>query len=206
VGIRADVLEQLQRLIRPLQVRVANSIARAVVNLVDNDKKLQLLQLGVLEGEDIDDAERFQQFGFYSVPFPGAEAVVLFPNGDRAHALVVAVDDRRYRPTGGDPGEVAIYNHVAGTRIGFTADGDAAVFAASGRETFLGGASAVDGVIKGTTRDTAEQVFLTAMATFVAAIVDGTGAPSGAKATFTTAIGTFATAAAAAVSATVKTE
>jgi phage gp45-like len=43
------------------------------------------------------------------VPLAGAEAAVLFVGGIRDHALVVAVDDRRYRKTGLQPGEVALY-------------------------------------------------------------------------------------------------
>lgn len=205
MGLASDAFEQVLGLLRPLQVRIANSIARAVVNLADDSKKLQMLQLGVLEGEDIDDCERFQEFGFYSVPLAGAEAVVLFPNGDRAHPLVVAVDDRRYRPTGGEPGEVGLYN-PSGARVRVMPDGDIVVIPASGRAVKLGGAAAADAVIKGTTRDTAEQTFLTAMATFVTAIVDVTGAPAAAKTTFNTAIGAFATAVGAALSAKVKTE
>ncbi len=122
MAIGRDVLEQLARLIRPLQVRVANSIARAVVQLADDSTKLQLLQLGVLAGEDVDDAERFQEYGFTSVPLPGAEAVVNFPNGDRSQPLVVGVDDRRYRPTGWEGGESGLYNHV-GTVVRLKADG-----------------------------------------------------------------------------------
>lgn len=122
MAVGRDILGQLAQLLRPLQVRVANSIARAVVQLVDDSTKLQLVQLGVLAGEDVDDAERFQEYGFASVPLPGAEAVVVFPNGDRGHPLVVAVDDRRYRPTGGAAGEVVVYNN-AGAAVRLKADG-----------------------------------------------------------------------------------
>lgn len=104
-----DLRSEILRLIRPLQMRLANSIARAVVQLVDDTTKIQLLQLGVLADEDVDDAERVGQYGLLSIPHVGAEAVVVFPNGDRAHPLVVAVDDRRYRPTGGEAGEVGLY-------------------------------------------------------------------------------------------------
>lgn len=109
-----DIAGLIGQLLRPLKVRIANSIARGVVQLVDDATKLQLLQVAVLQllrkgNEDIDDCERFQNYGFSSVPLPGAEAVLLFPNGDRGHPLVLAVDDRRHRPTSGQPGEVAIY-------------------------------------------------------------------------------------------------
>lgn len=121
-------MKQFRELLRPLQVRLANAIARAVVQLVDDGMKLQLLQLGVLAGEEVDDAEHFQGYGFSSVPLPGAEAVVLFPGGDRAHPLVIAVDDRRHRPTGGAPGEVVLYCKY-GQRIRFLEDGTAEIVA-----------------------------------------------------------------------------
>jgi phage baseplate assembly protein V len=92
------------------------------VQFVDDGKKLQVVQLGLGEDETRDGLERFQQYGLTSVPLAGAEAVVLFVGGTRDHGLVVAVDDRRYRPTGLQPGEVAIYNSVGG-RVLLKADG-----------------------------------------------------------------------------------
>jgi phage gp45-like len=108
-------LREIVRALDRLQVRVLNTIARAVVQRVNDGRKIQILQVGVLAGEDVDDAERFQSYGFSSVPLAGAEAVILFPGGDRGHGLVVAVDDRRYRPTGGEPGEVVVYNSEGAT-------------------------------------------------------------------------------------------
>lgn len=109
-------------MIRKLATRIANSIARAVVQVVDDSTKIQMLQLGILEGEDVDDCERFQEYGFNSVPLSGAEAVVVFPNGDRGHPLVVAVDDRRYRPTDWDAGDAGTYNS-AGLLVRLRASG-----------------------------------------------------------------------------------
>lgn len=185
MGLSRDMLNDLARLLRPMQVRVANSIARAVVRLADDGRALQLVQLGVLAGEDLDDCERFQPFGFSSVPYPGAEAVVLFPNGDRGHPLVVVVDDRRYRPTGLAPGTACVYSPV-GVRLG---SGDAA-----------------EGVIKGNARDTAEQAFLTALHAFVTAVIVPAAVAQPAKDAMLTAIEAFKTAATAAISAKVKTE
>lgn len=99
----------IQRALRPLATRIANLVARAVVSLVDDDERMQVLQLGVLAGETRGDVERVQNYGFTSVPLEGAEAVVLFVGGRRDHGLAVAVDDRRHRLTGLEPGEVAIY-------------------------------------------------------------------------------------------------
>ena len=111
-----ELLDQLEVLTRPLANRVANSIARAVISLVDDTKQMQSLQIAVLADEALDDAERLQQYGFTSVPLTGAEVVAVFPNGDHGHALVIATDDRRHRPTDGDAGDVTIYNS-AGAQV-----------------------------------------------------------------------------------------
>jgi phage baseplate assembly protein V len=97
-------------LLRRLRTRVTMMVARAVVKTVDDATKMQLLQLGILAGELRDKVEHFQSYGFTSVPFPGAEAVVVFPGGNREHGLCVVVDDRRYRLTGLDEGEVALFD------------------------------------------------------------------------------------------------
>lgn len=142
-----QMISDLRILLRPMATRIANSIARAVVQLVDDDRQMQLLQLGVLEGEDIDDAEHFQPYGYKSVPLPGAEAVVLFPNGDRAHPLVVVVDDRRDRPTGWEPGEAGLYSG-AGAIVRLTADGGVVVIPGGAGTVQLGEAGASDPVAR----------------------------------------------------------
>jgi phage baseplate assembly protein V len=100
----------LSRLLAPLARRLDNMVARAVVHLVKDSTKIQLVQLGVLDGETREGCERFQGYGFTSVPLEGAEAVVLFVGGRRDHGLVVAIDDRRYRKKDLEPGEVALYH------------------------------------------------------------------------------------------------
>lgn len=140
MAIGRDVIDQLRHLLRPIATRVANTVARAVVQLVDDDRKLQLVQLGVLAGETVDGAEHHQPFGLSSVPLAGAEAVVVFPGGDRSHPLVVTVSDRRYRPTGGDPGDVTLYNVVdgaTGAKVILLATGDIEVHPAPGHEVLI---------------------------------------------------------------------
>lgn len=148
MGVDRDMLGQLRQLLRPLATRIANTVARAVVQLADDGTKLQLLQVGVLAGETVEGAEHFQSYGFSSVPLAGAEAVVMFPGGDRAHPLVVSVSDRRHRPTGGEPGEVVVYNHV-GASVKLTKDGDVVVRAAPGREVLVDdGSGATEPLVK----------------------------------------------------------
>lgn len=139
MGIDRDILRQLQHLLRPLATSMANTVARAVVQLVDDDKKLQLIQLGVLAGETVDGAEHHQPYGLSAVPLPGVEAVVLFPSGDRSHPLIVAVSDRTNRPTGGDPGDVTLYSPVGSVsaRVILLASGDIEIRPGSGGEVLI---------------------------------------------------------------------
>lgn len=102
-------VDAFARLTAPLRNRIANMVARAVVKMVSDSGKLQMVQLGILDGETREGCERLQEYGLTSVPLAGAEAVVLFVGGRRDHGLVVAVDDRRHRKTGLQPGEVALY-------------------------------------------------------------------------------------------------
>lgn len=84
-------------------------ISRAVLTLIKDDPKLQEVQLALLDGESRAIAERFQQYGFTSVPLEGAEAIAVAVGGSRSHMVVLATDDRRHRKTGMQTGEVAIY-------------------------------------------------------------------------------------------------
>lgn len=101
----------IAHLLAPLRNRIANMIARAVVKIVDDAGGLQVLQLGVLDGETRDAIERFQEYGFTSRPLAGAEAAVLFLGGRRDHGIAVAVDDRRHRLAGLAEGDAALYRH-----------------------------------------------------------------------------------------------
>lgn len=99
----------LERALRPFMQRLQLMVGRAVVSLVKDGLKLQHLQVTLLADEVRDEVERFQQYGFTSHPHPGAEALVVCVAGNRDHAVVVAVDDRRYRLKSLQQGEVAIY-------------------------------------------------------------------------------------------------
>lgn len=124
------------KLLDPIRRRIRGLVSRAVVTLVNDSLKLQGLQLKVLADETLDNVERFQEYGYSSVPLPGAEAVLLCLGGHRDHPVVISVDDRRYRLKNLAAGEVALYTDegdiiklargriievVAGTRVRVTA-------------------------------------------------------------------------------------
>jgi phage baseplate assembly protein V len=115
-------LDELSRFIEPLKRRVMLSIGRATLSRVDDGAGLQRNQVTLLAGETRDNVERVQPFGFTSVPLPGAECLVVCVGGNRDHPVIMGVDDRRYRPTGLDAGDVCIYSPQSGHRITLKAD------------------------------------------------------------------------------------
>lgn len=85
------------------------TVGRAVLRAINDDATMQELQVGLLKGELRNGIERFQNYGFTSVPLVGAEGVIVFVGGNRDHGLCVAMDDRRHRKAGLEPGEAAMY-------------------------------------------------------------------------------------------------
>ncbi len=102
----------LHRFIKPLEGRVRLMVGRAIVRLVDDATKAQSVLIELLEGEVQDAVERYQDYGFTSVPHPGAEAVAVAVGGLRSHMIVIKVEDRRYRLTGLEQGEVALFDDL----------------------------------------------------------------------------------------------
>lgn len=97
------------KLLAPIIRRLRLALGRGIVRLVSDAAGIQTVQLSLMENEVRSDLERFQEYGFTSVPLDGAEAAVIFMGGNRDHGIVVAVDDRRYRLKGLAAGEVALY-------------------------------------------------------------------------------------------------
>lgn len=116
------MIDAIKKVMAPLQRRVMLMIGRAVVRAVNDDAKMQTIQASLLRGELRDGVERVQNYGFTSHPKPGAEAVLAFVAGDRAHGLAIAVDDRRFRLKSLKEGEVAIFDDQ-GQKVHLTRDG-----------------------------------------------------------------------------------
>lgn len=121
---------ELMKALAPLARRIRLAAARAVLNGVADGGKLQTAQVALLEGEARDDVERFQNFGFTSVPLAGAEGVFISLNGSRDQGVLVAVDDRRSRLAGLQPGEAAMHNADRTAVVLVKADGSIEVTAA----------------------------------------------------------------------------
>lgn len=124
------VQQTIQRMIdnamAPFKRRVRTMVMRAVVELVDASKMTQAVQVSRTEDLLDDDVEHFQPFGFSAVPKKDAEAIVLLVGASADNAVVVVIDDKRYRPTSLAEGESCMYaiNNGAGViRVLCKADG-----------------------------------------------------------------------------------
>ena len=110
-------MDSLKAMMEPIKRRIMMAVARAVVRGVTDSGGRQQLQIELMKGELRADVERMQDYGITSVPLPGADAGVVFVAGNREQGIILAVDDRRYRPTGLQPGEVCIYTNQANHRV-----------------------------------------------------------------------------------------
>lgn len=96
-------------------------MARGVLRKVYDDKKQQLVDVDVLADEKKRKREHWLPYGFTAVPHAGAEALTAFLQGSRAHPVIVAIADRRYRLTELASGEVAIHDDQ-GQKVHFKRD------------------------------------------------------------------------------------
>ena len=116
------MMHSFSQLLAPLARRIRLLTARAVITVINDALKMQAVQVKLLDGEVCDNVERFQNYGFTSVPFSGAEGVYLSIGGDRDHGVVICVDDRRYRLKSLQPGETALYDDQ-GQKVHLTRNG-----------------------------------------------------------------------------------
>lgn len=115
-------LDDMKRFIAPLQRRVMLAIGRGTLGPVNDADGLQRSQVTLLAGEVRDNVDRIQPYGFSAVPLAGADVLVVCVGGNRDHPVIIGADDRRYRPTGMQPGDVCIYSHQSRHKITLRAD------------------------------------------------------------------------------------
>ena len=105
---------------RDAAARAGVMVTRGTIAKANDDPKMQEVDVNGLHDETKTGVERFQNYGFSSVPLPPsmddkgvmrhAEAIVLSGSGNRSHPIVIGVDDRRHRPKKLKPGESAVYD------------------------------------------------------------------------------------------------
>lgn len=102
-------ITDLQRLLNSYKVRIMNLFGRGFIESIDDSTQIQKVKAKLMADESLDELERLQDYGYASSPLPNSEILVVFPNGNRGHGIVIKSDDRRYRVKNLAAGEVAIY-------------------------------------------------------------------------------------------------
>lgn len=119
-----NLTDSIYRLLRPIRESLRLLISKAVVDSVTSDSEgMQVLQVIIGRDEALDSIERVQPLGLTSVPRKGDEAVIVLVNGERQHALCIAVDASSRRVKGLEEGEVCVYKDDA-NKIVFKKNGD----------------------------------------------------------------------------------
>jgi phage baseplate assembly protein V len=116
------MIDMIRKIVDPIARRANLMIGRAVLLAATDDGKRQFVQFEALKGEVKGDVERMQQYGFSSVPHPGAQVVFVCIGGNRDHPIAISVDDPTSRVNGLAAGEVAVYNSF-GAKMVMKADG-----------------------------------------------------------------------------------
>jgi phage baseplate assembly protein V len=101
--------DHLERLVGKALARVRTAF-RAVLTNINTTPPIQLVQADGLAGEQLQDNELVQHYGFSSAPLAGTQLVVLPIGGRTAHGIVIATEHTQYRLKGLKNGEVALYD------------------------------------------------------------------------------------------------
>jgi len=153
MSLFSETERRISEATRPLRIRAANMIRRAVIQLINDSPKLQTLQLEVMgaldgEGDDPeiqDEIENFAHYGFTSSPPKGSEAILLRLGGEPNVQAVIATAYREDRPKLASAGDVTLWD-IHGHRLELR---EAEVVIVSNGDTIELG----DGATKGVARE-----------------------------------------------------
>lgn len=136
-------------MVGPIHRRARLTVARAVINLVNDAESMQLAQVELLDGQVRDDVESFQPLGITSVPSRDAEAVAVSVGGQQDHTILLGVNDRSIRPTGLQEGETKIYS-AHGNTLYLNASGECVLENSTGSKITLASNGNINVVQSGT--------------------------------------------------------
>ena len=99
----------MKQVIRQIFSRLNMNASRGVLTNINDATSIQEVQVKGFAGEKFDKVQRFQQFGFSSVPEDG-DVIILCPQGLRDRAIVICVQDTKHRPKRLKPGDSVMYD------------------------------------------------------------------------------------------------
>lgn len=102
------MMRDIQRVVDRTVGAIRNPF-RAVLTAIRLVSAIQLVQADAMAGEQLQDAELMQHYGFTSAPLAGSQMVVLPIGGKTAHGIIIATEHGSYRFHLSAQGEVALY-------------------------------------------------------------------------------------------------
>jgi len=148
-----DIVER--KIAKALQ-KASLSLRRGILKRV-NDSFFS--QVEGYQGEQFDDVEVWQQFGFASRPPAGGEVLIVKIGNAGEGAIAIATTDRAHRPSDLGAGDVCIYSTSgAGPKIYLRASGDIELNCESGKTINVGSDS--KSIMRGETFNTANATLL----------------------------------------------
>lgn len=118
----SDIRRVIADVTAGLRARVLLTVGRCVLAATEDATRAHTLQLKGMSGEVLSRVEQLLAYGLTSRVMDAdaagePEGVMVCVGGARDHAVVIATEDRRFRPRGElAKGEVMLYDHL-GTRI-----------------------------------------------------------------------------------------
>lgn len=107
--------------------RVLNAFGYVRLSVIDDTGDQQTAQVQIKAGSEvaelIDKVVRVGEYGLYTCPPDGSEAVVVFQGGRKTHGIIIATGYRAGRPKGLKPGEVMLFNAIRSQFVELTDDG-----------------------------------------------------------------------------------
>ena len=104
-------------------------VTRATFVKADDQTRMQEVTVRGRFGEQFTNVEHWQPYGFTAVPLPPddqqqsqAEVLLAYLGGSPDHPIAIGVADRRHRPKGLKPGDIAFHDHRGQTTV-FSKDG-----------------------------------------------------------------------------------
>lgn len=134
-----------ERTLRGLSGRIKSLITHGVLVAANDLKGVQTLRVRALFGEERPEVRRVQNYGFTSVPLPGAELTLICSGGDRGGMVCIATDDRQGRKKNMLPGESAMYNAFTGAFVALLNSGIAVL---DSTVIMLGSGTETNGVVR----------------------------------------------------------
>lgn len=158
--------------------RVVNAIRTAIVQRIDDSKRVQELQTEALEDEVDDAVPHYQPLGVSFRPAVGAEVLLVSVGSDVANRIALAAQARGQRPTDAAEGAGGMYSPV---------DGEWKLYLAEDGTLHLGEKDASDYVALASRVDAEINRIWTTLTTWTVAPTDG-GAALQAKAVVDSAL------------------